>query len=188
MERLKSEGSGNPFIVRLADFLSCVADNPGFYGIAGTISHWLEAPLREEWLNRNIFEPLHTSRPRLDLIPIPQSSAGFQQNPGICRNRETFDRIPKSRPHKEGGFIADWIEMLDEAREPIARELGTTGREAERAMEQAAVKVSLKNLRTFPCVREKEKRGELVLRGAFFAISDGVLYLLNESTGRFVTA
>ena len=55
-------------------------------------------------------------------------------------------------------------------------------------MEQAAVKVSLKNLRTFPCVREKEKRGELVLRGAFFAISDGVLYLLNESTGRFVTA
>ena len=88
----------------------------------------------------------------------------------------------------KGGFIADWIEMLDEAREPIARELGTTGREAERAMEQAAVKVSLKNLRTFPCVREKEKRGELVLRGAFFAISDGVLYLLNESTGRFVTA
>lgn len=87
-----------------------------------------------------------------------------------------------------GGFIADWIEMLDEAREPIARRLGTDGREAERAMEQAAVKVSLENLRTFPCVRQKEQAGELILRGAFFAISDGVLHLLNETTGRFVTA
>ena len=88
----------------------------------------------------------------------------------------------------EGGFIADWIEMLDEAREPIAREYGTTGRDAERAMEHAAVQVSLANLRSFPCVREKEKRHELTLRGAFFAISDGVLHLLDERTGRFTPA
>jgi len=88
----------------------------------------------------------------------------------------------------EGGFIADWIEMLDEAREPIAREFGTTGRAAERAMEQAAVKVSLANLRSFPCVREKEKSHELTLRGAFFAISDGVLHLLDERSGRFTPA
>ena len=108
---------------------------------------------------------------------------------GMCGGcQAALTQEMRGREPGQGGFIADWIEMLDEAREPIARELGTTGREAERAMEQAAVKVSLKNLRTFPCVREKEKRGELVLRGAFFAISDGVLYLLNESTGRFVTA
>ena len=87
-----------------------------------------------------------------------------------------------------GGFIADWIEMLDEARKPIAEELGTTGRDAERAMEQAAVKVSLANLRTFPCVREKERRGTLTLRGAFFAISDGVLHLLDEKSGKFSPA
>src|SRR5687767_4583928 len=88
----------------------------------------------------------------------------------------------------QGGFIADWIEMLDGAREPIAKELGTTGREAERAMEQAAVKVSLANLRTFPCIEEKEKRGTLTLRGAYFAISDGELRLLDESTGQFTPA
>jgi carbonic anhydrase len=75
--------------------------------------------------------------------------------------------------------------MLDEVREPIARELGTEGREAERAMEQAAVKVSLANLRTFPCVREKERRGDLTLRGAFFAIAEGILYLLDEESGAF---
>jgi carbonic anhydrase len=88
----------------------------------------------------------------------------------------------------KGGFIADWIEMLDEARDPIARELGTSGRPAERAMEHAAVKVSLANLRTFPCVREKERRGSLTLRGAFFAISDGVLHLLDEQSGEFAPA
>ena len=88
----------------------------------------------------------------------------------------------------KGGFIANWIEMLDEVRDPIARELGTEGRTAERAMEEAAVKVSLANLRTFPCVVEKEKRGSLTLRGALFAISDGVLHLLDERTGKFSPA
>jgi carbonic anhydrase len=85
----------------------------------------------------------------------------------------------------EGGFIADWIEMLDEAREAVVREFGTEGRAAERAMELAGVKVSLANLRTFPCVATLEERGKLTLRGAFFAISDGVLHLLDEPSGRF---
>ncbi|QKG71609.1 carbonic anhydrase [Erythrobacter mangrovi] len=85
----------------------------------------------------------------------------------------------------EGGFVAHWIDMLDGVREPIATNLGTEGRDAERAMEMAAVKVSLANLRTFPCVQEKEKRGSLTLRGAYFAISDGVLHLLDEESGEF---
>lgn len=85
----------------------------------------------------------------------------------------------------EGGFIANWIWMLAEARAPIAREHGTTGRVAERAMEQAAVEVSLANLRTFACIRRKEREGTLRLRGAFFAISDGLLHFLDESTGVF---
>ncbi len=85
----------------------------------------------------------------------------------------------------EGGFVAHWIDMLDTVREPIAAELGTKGRVAERAMELAAVEVSLANLRTFPCVQEKEGRGSLRLRGAYFAISDGVLHLLDETSGEF---
>ena len=84
-----------------------------------------------------------------------------------------------------GGFIADWIDMLDDAREAVAAEHGTEGRPAERAMEQAAVRVSLANLRTFPCVAELEAQGRLRLRGAFFAIADGVLHLLDEASGTF---
>ena len=85
----------------------------------------------------------------------------------------------------EGGFIADWIAMLDHVRDPIVAEHGTKGRTAERAMEHAGVKVSLANLRTFPCIRRKEREGTLKLRGAFFAISDGVLHVLDESDGEF---
>lgn len=84
-----------------------------------------------------------------------------------------------------GGFIADWIALLDEARPPIVARHGTSGRAAERAMEEAGVKISLANLRTFPQVRAAEADGTLELRGAFFAISDGVLHLLDEATGAF---
>jgi len=88
----------------------------------------------------------------------------------------------------QGGFIADWIALLDEARQPVVAAHGTHGREAERAMELAGVKASLKNLRTFPCIRSKERSGELRLTGAFFAISDGVLHVLDEATGEFSPA
>ncbi len=87
-----------------------------------------------------------------------------------------------------GGFVHDWISLLDKARDEVAAQHGTEGRKAERAMEMAGVKVSLENLRTFPCVQAKEARGALTLRGAFFAISDGVLHLLDEKTGKFAPA
>jgi carbonic anhydrase len=88
----------------------------------------------------------------------------------------------------EGGFVADWISLLDGEREQIVHDHGTTGREAERAMEQAGVRVSLANLRTFPCVTAKEGKGTLRLTGALFSISDGILRLLDETTGDFVPA
>lgn len=85
----------------------------------------------------------------------------------------------------DGGFIADWIALLDDSREPIASRQGTEGRDAERAMEHAAVRVSLTNLRSFPCIRRGEQDGTLRLRGAHFAIFDGVLHLLDEASGEF---
>jgi carbonic anhydrase len=108
---------------------------------------------------------------------------------GMCGGcRAALTREMHGTEPGKGGFIADWIEMLDDAREPIARELGTSGRAAEQAMELAAVKVSLANLRTFPCVQHKEGNGSLTLHGAFFAISDGILHILDESTGAFSPA
>ena len=88
-----------------------------------------------------------------------------------------------------GGFIADWIAMLDDASAEVrAAHSDIDNREAGRAMEMAAVRVSIANLRTFPCIQEKEKRGTLKLRGAFFAINDGILHILDEATGEFSPA
>ncbi|MEP0391456.1 MAG: carbonic anhydrase [Erythrobacter sp.] len=86
----------------------------------------------------------------------------------------------------EGAFVANWVDLLSEAREPVARKYGTTGRKAELAMEFAAIRASLKNLRTFPWVAEKEASGLLKLRGAHFSIAEGMLYSLDEETGEFL--
>ena len=88
----------------------------------------------------------------------------------------------------EGGFVARWIGLLDEARAKVVAEHGAEGPEALEAMEHEAVKVSLANLRTFPWVAEREGDGRLKLHGAFFAIADGILHVLDEPTGRFSPA
>ena len=102
---------------------------------------------------------------------------------GGCKaalTRELHGAVPG-----EGGFIADWIALLDEARGPVAAKYGIEGRDAERAMEHEGVKVSLANLRSFPCIRRGERDGTLRLRGMFFAISDGLLHVLDEESGAF---
>ena len=89
----------------------------------------------------------------------------------------------------DGGFIHAWIELLDDARETVIAAHGDERSDAvERAMEQEAVKVSLANLRTFPCVRSKEREGELKLVGAFFAIADGQLHVMDDQSGIFSPA
>jgi len=89
-------------------------------------------------------------------------------------------------PPGEGGFIAHWVDMLDEARDRIIAEHGT-GPEAVRAMELETVRVSIRNLRTFPCIPERETAGTLKLRGAYFAIADGVLHVMDDD-GDFAPA
>ncbi|HEX8381639.1 MAG TPA: carbonic anhydrase [Allosphingosinicella sp.] len=86
--------------------------------------------------------------------------------------------------HGEGHFIADWIDLLRDARDKVRSRHG----EDFRAMELEAVRVSLANLRTFPWVRERESDGRLKLHGAYFAIADGVLHLLDEGSGEFAPA
>ncbi|WP_213981812.1 carbonic anhydrase [Sphingomonas sp. dw_22] len=86
----------------------------------------------------------------------------------------------------DGGFIAHWVDMLDAARDRIVAELGT-GPEAVHALELETVRVSIANLRTFPCIPEREAAGTLRLHGAYFAITDGILHVMDEK-GAFAPA
>ena len=87
--------------------------------------------------------------------------------------------------HGAGHFIAHWIDMLKEAREAIRARHPALDREAFLEMELEGVRISLRNLRSFPWVREREEGGRLKLHGAYFAISDGVLHVCDEASGGF---
>lgn len=79
----------------------------------------------------------------------------------------------------DGGFIAHWIDLLDEARDRVEAEHGN-GPDAVHALELETVRVSIANLRTFPCVRKAEREGRLQLHGAWFAIRGGELHVMGD--------
>ncbi len=91
----------------------------------------------------------------------------------------------EANPPGEGHFIADWVSMLNHARDHIRAEHPTIDDQAFLEMERAAVKVSLANLRTFPWIAERETAGDLRLHGAHFSIAEGRLYMLDEAEDHF---
>ncbi|WP_326524287.1 carbonic anhydrase [Sphingomonas sp.] len=86
----------------------------------------------------------------------------------------------------EGGFVAEWIGLLDEAREKVVCKHGVTDA-GQTALEQEGVRVSIANLKTFPFVRKGLSEGRLSIHGAVFAIADGKLRVLEGDNG-FVPA
>jgi carbonic anhydrase len=87
-------------------------------------------------------------------------------------------------PPGEGGFVHRWMEQIAGPAAGIAATHGT-GEEAARILEEAGIRQSLANLRTFPFVTEREAAGDLSILGCHFSIRDGELYLLDESDGAF---
>lgn len=79
----------------------------------------------------------------------------------------------------DGGFVHAWVSLLDAARERVKAKFGN-GPEASREMELETVRTSIANLRTFPFIPTREAAGRLTIHGAYFAISDGVLHLMDE--------
>ena len=86
----------------------------------------------------------------------------------------------------EAHFISRWMSMLDDARLSVLASHQTSS-QAEKldALEKAGIKTSIKNLRTFPFISEREDRGKLNLHGAHFNIKSGTLSVLNHSRGEF---
>src|SRR5262245_45285468 len=90
--------------------------------------------------------------------------------------------------HGSGHFIAHWIEMLADAREEIRARHPVLDRQAFFEMELEGVRLSLRNLRSFPWVKDREDSGRLKLHGAYFAIADGLLHVCDEASGEFAPA
>ena len=106
---------------------------------------------------------------------------------GACGGvHASFTKEFKDTPPGEGGFIDHWVDLLDEARTRSIAEHGE-GPAAIRALEMETVRVSIANLRTFPCIPEREAAGKLRIHGAYFAIHDGLLHIMDDS-GEFAPA
>ncbi|WP_292051993.1 MULTISPECIES: carbonic anhydrase [unclassified Brevundimonas] len=70
-------------------------------------------------------------------------------------------------------FILPWVEQGVPTVKRVCEEYPAD--QVERVAEEAIVKLSLENLRTFPWIAERETAGELKLVGLHFGIADGVL-------------
>lgn len=105
---------------------------------------------------------------------------------GACGGvNAALTRSLKDAEFGDGKFVADWIGLLDDARDKVEAEHGT-GPEGQTALEQEGVRVSIANLMTFPFVKERVDAGELSIHGAVFAIADGKLKVLEGES--FVSA
>ena len=115
-------------------------------------------------------------------LEVPEIVVLGHQSCGGCA-AALSGRFKDSAPG-EGGFISGWMSLLDDARDRIRATYGE-GPDAVRALELEAVKVSMGNLRTFPCIPVREKAGKLRIHGAYFAVADGILHLLDEESRTF---
>ena len=81
-----------------------------------------------------------------------------------------------------GQFITPWMEIANAARREAASAAGSA--DAERAVEQAAIGISLANLMTFPWIRERTADGRLTLHGWYFDLDHGRLLRYQPDTRR----
>lgn len=92
---------------------------------------------------------------------------------------------PETAPVAPGQFIGKWLSLL----EPVTAQFGgntlLTSGERQTAFERISIRNSMTNLRSFPYVAEKEKKGELNLCGAWFDIKLGELWIMDPETGEF---
>jgi carbonic anhydrase len=87
-------------------------------------------------------------------------------------------------PAGEGGFVHRWMSQIDDPAQVISERHGT-GPDAQRMLEEAAIRQSLANLRTFPFIATREKDGVLAVLGCHFSIRDGELWVLDEAKDAF---
>ncbi len=85
-----------------------------------------------------------------------------------------------------GEFIGRWVNIAAAARDKVLQELPEESQEKQaRACEKEAILVSLKNLMTFPWVKDRVSKGQLSLHGWYYNIGTGQLRYYNQLSGEF---
>jgi carbonic anhydrase len=88
-------------------------------------------------------------------------------------------------PLAPGDFIGKWMSMLAPVTEEVAQYTILTENERHTMLERLSIRHSIRNLRTFPYVAALEAEGKLRIHGAWFDISTGELWVMDNETGDF---
>ncbi len=104
---------------------------------------------------------------------------------GVHAFREQAEGL-QAEPLSPGDFIGRWISIMEPAKQDLRCEDVDDVEARQRAYEEAAIRNSIQNLRTFPCVDILNQQGKLQIHGAWFDISKGELWMLHNENGDFV--
>jgi carbonic anhydrase len=80
-------------------------------------------------------------------------------------------------PDEASDFVGRWVRIAEPARQ---RAMQAPLEERQTICEHETVRLSLKNLMTFPWIRDAVEAGHTTLHGCFFGIQSGVLERLGE--------
>lgn len=85
-------------------------------------------------------------------------------------------------------FIASWMSIVDDARQStLDRDELQTIEEQAHACELAAIKISLRNLQTFPWIRERVEQNKLQLHGWYYDMMSGDVLHFDENSNRYIS-
>jgi carbonic anhydrase len=98
-----------------------------------------------------------------------------------CGGIEAY-RTGQRLPEAEGDHVSRWMSMLGAA--PTTEDSD----DPQKALEHAAIRTSLANLRSFPALAKREKEGLLALHGVHMDIATGQMSVLDEIGGAFKAA
>jgi carbonic anhydrase len=89
-------------------------------------------------------------------------------------------------PEESKSFVSKWMNIAKSARETVLREHKNADEDAKwRLAEMEALKVSLKNLYTFPFIREAVETRQMNIMGIYFDLEKGQLWEFDESSQAF---
>jgi len=92
---------------------------------------------------------------------------------------------PAMEPLSPGDFIGRWMSLVRPAAEQIQSNDLMTQSERQTALERVSIRNSIANLQTFPFVKSGGDEEGVSIHGAWFDISTGELWVMNEK-GDFV--
>lgn len=83
-------------------------------------------------------------------------------------------------------FVGQWMSIAEEARQKVLKEHPHADEETRwRLAEMESIRVSMRNLRTFPFVKEAIETRNMNVIGVYFDLELGQLWEYDESSGQF---